>query len=216
VRTQTEYFQGPAGRLQVVIDAPVRTLRGLALVAHPHPLKGGTLDNKVTQTLARACNDAGCLSWRMNFRGVGESEGGHDGGQGETDDMCHLVGQITARHPGLPLFLAGFSFGAFVQARTAARLHEQGNTPVRRMVLVGAAIGPFDVPSVPADTLLIHGELDDVIPLAALLDWARPQELPVLLVPGADHFFHRRLGLIRSAVVASVRDALALQHMDGS
>jgi len=207
VRSQTEYFQGPAGRLQVVVDVPATPVLGVALVAHPHPLMGGTLDNKVAQTLARAFNDAGCVAWRMNFRGVGDSEGEHDAGSGETDDMCLLAAAITARYPGVPLFLAGFSFGSFVQARTAARLAAQG-IPARRMIMVGAAVGRFDVPAVPSDTVLIHGENDDVISLAQVLDWARPQELPILVVPGADHFFHRRLAVIRSHVATAVRESL--------
>ncbi len=205
----TEYVEGPAGRLQVVADQPDRTLQGLALVAHPHPLLGGTLDNKVTQTLARACNDAGLLAWRPNFRGVGESAGVHDAGTGETDDLLLLAHTLRARHPGLPLFLAGFSFGAFVQARVAARLAATDTAAApARLMLVGTAVQRFDVPPVPADSLLIHGELDDVIPLSVLLDWARPQDLPLLVVPGADHFFHRRLHLIRQAVAAAVRDTL--------
>ena len=203
----TVYIAGAAGRLQVVVDTPVAPLLGVALVAHPHPLKGGTLDNKVTQTLAKAFTDTGCVSWRMNFRGVGESEGVHDAGQGETDDMCQLAVELCARHPGLPLYLAGFSFGAFVQTRTAAQLALQVDGPQpRRLMLVGTAVARFDVPTVPADTLVIHGEVDDVIPLAAVLDWARPQDLPILLIPGADHFFHRRLGLIRHAVVNAVHE----------
>lgn len=208
IRTRTEHVDGKAGRLQVVIDTPDAAPEAIALVAHPHPLLGGTLDNKVTQTLARACTDADCVAWRMNFRGVGESEGVHDAGDGETEDMLVLVDAITRRHPGLPLFLAGFSFGAFVQARAAQRLAEQERVQPLRLMLVGTAVARFDVPPVPAGTLLIHGEVDDVIPLADLLDWARPQDLPVLVVPGADHFFHRRLHLIRATVAASIRDAL--------
>jgi alpha/beta superfamily hydrolase len=205
-KSHTEYFTGAAGRLQVVVDAPTNdSLQGVALVGHPHPLMGGTLDNKVAQTLAKAYTDAGCVAWRMNFRGVGESDGEHDAGAGETDDMCLLAQIITEQYPGLPLYLGGFSFGAAVQARAAHRLNQGGGISPRRLMLVGTAVARFDVPSVPADTLLIHGELDDVIPLTGLMDWARPQELPVLVVPGADHFFHRRLGIIREAVASAVR-----------
>lgn len=219
---ETEFLTGAAGRLEVVVDRPAGTPLGIALVAHPHPLMGGTLDNKVAQTLARACTDAGCIAWRPNFRGVGSSEGEHAAGAGETDDLCLLVDALRARHPGLPLFLAGFSFGAFVQARVAARLAAAaagagaeastaasgGPSAARRLILVGTAVQRFDVPPVPAGTLLIHGEQDEVITLAQLLDWARPQDLPVLVLPGADHFFHRRLHLIRQAVVAALHDAL--------
>lgn len=209
-RTQTEYLDGAAGRLQVVVDLPPQPApRGVALVAHPHPLMGGTLDNKVALTLARAFTDVGCEAWRMNFRGVGESEGEHASGAGETDDMVLLAQRITARHPGVPLFLAGFSFGGYVQARVAARLRTDPAGPqAARLMLVAPAVGRFDVPLVPEGTLLIHGENDDVVALSHLLDWARPQELPVLLVPGADHFFHRRLAVIRAAVASAARDVL--------
>ncbi len=203
--TRTEYFSGPAGRLQVVVDSPRDAIQGVALVGHPHPLMGGTLDNKVAQTLAKAYNDASCVAWRMNFRGAGESEGEHDAGSGETDDMCLLAQHITRQYPGLPLYLGGFSFGAYVQAKTAQLLNHEGLITPRRLMLVGTAVARFDVPAVPSDTLLIHGELDDVIPLAGLMDWARPQELPVIVVPGADHFFHRRLSVIREAVSSAVR-----------
>lgn len=204
-QTHTEFFTGPAGRLQVVVDSPRESIQGVALVGHPHPLMGGTLDNKVAQTLAKAYTDAGCIAWRMNFRGVGESEGEHDSGSGETDDMCLLARLITQQYPGLPLYLGGFSFGAYVQARTAQRLNSETQIIPSRLMLVGTAVARFDVPPVPANTLLIHGELDDVIPLSALLDWARPQDLPVLVVPGADHFFHRRLAIIRESVASAVR-----------
>jgi len=202
--TRTEYFTGPAGRIQVVMDFPRDAIQGVALVGHPHPLMGGTLDNKVAQTLAKAYNDASCLAWRMNFRGVGDSEGEHDAGSGETDDMCLLAHHITRQYPGLPLYLGGFSFGAYVQARAAQTLNTEGLITPRRLMLVGTAVARFDVPTVPSDTLLIHGERDDVIPLASLMDWARPQELPVVVVPGADHFFHRRLSIIREAVASAV------------
>lgn len=204
VKSHTEYFTGAAGQLQVVVDTPRSALKGLALVGHPHPLMGGTLDNKVAQTLAKAYSDAGCIAYRMNFRGVGESAGEHDSGAGETDDMCLLAQRITQQYPGLPLFLGGFSFGAYVQARTAQHLLANGQISPRRLMLVGTAVARFDVPSVPSDTLLIHGELDDVIPLSSLMDWARPQDIPVMVIPGADHFFHRRLAIIREAVVAAV------------
>jgi len=204
-RTHTEYFTGNAGRLQVVVDTPTQgPILGVALVGHPHPLMGGTLENKVAQTLAKAFTDAGCVAWRMNFRGVGESEGVHDAGTGETEDMCLLARRITEQYPGLPLYLGGFSFGAFVQARTAQTLRSEHSLIPRRLILVGAAVARFDVPPVPSDTVLIHGEQDDVIPLSALFEWARPQDLPVLVVPGADHFFHRRLAIIREATAAAV------------
>jgi uncharacterized protein len=191
---------GTAGALQCALDLPESAPRGLALVAHPHPLYGGTMDNKVTQTLVRAFVALGYAAVRMNFRGVGKSEGVHDAGLGETDDMALLLAHMQQQYPGLPVALAGFSFGTFVQSQLQQRLIEQGH-PAERLVLVGTAAGKWAVPTVPANTILIHGELDDTIPLSDVLDWARPQDLPVIVIPGADHFFHRKLQHIKNFVV---------------
>ena len=202
----TEYFTlaGAAGALQCALDLPdaeqFPTPRGLALVAHPHPLFGGTMDNKVTQTLARSMLALGYVAVRLNFRGVGQSAGVYDEGVGETDDMALLLAHMRGRYPDLPLALAGFSFGTFVQAQLQQRLSAQ-QTPAERLVLVGAAAGKWPMPEVPADTILIHGEVDDTIPLQAVFDWARPLDIPVVVVPGADHFFHRKLHHIKNTVI---------------
>jgi uncharacterized protein len=199
-QTQRFSIMGAAGALQCALDLPESAPRGLALVAHPHPLYGGTMDNKVTQTLVRAFVALGYAAVRMNFRGVGKSEGVHDAGLGETDDMALLLAHMQQQYPGLPVALAGFSFGTFVQSQLQQRLIEQGH-PAERLVLVGTAAGKWAVPTVPANTILIHGELDDTIPLTDVLDWARPQDLPVIVIPGADHFFHRKLQHIKNFVV---------------
>jgi alpha/beta superfamily hydrolase len=186
---------GPAGRIECALDEPGSPARGVALIAHPHPLYGGTLDNKVVQTLARAFVDLGYAAWRPNFRGVGATEGTHDEGRGELEDL-HAV----LRHSDAKTFvLAGFSFGAALQAQLAQRAAPE------RLVLVGIGITRVPAPNVPQDTLLIHGESDDTVPLAAVLDWARPQDLPVIVVPGADHFFHRKLHILRTIVVSNWR-----------
>jgi uncharacterized protein len=190
---------GSAGRLEVVIDAPPGEPRAIALVAHPHPLYGGTLDNKVAQTLATAFAGLGCAALRMNFRGVGRSEGVHDEGRGETDDMAALAEYAFRRYGRLPVYLAGFSFGCFVQYRLSLRLE------ARKLVFVAPAVRKFPMGDVPAGTLVIHGEVDETAPLADVLDWARPQNLPVCVVPGADHFFHRRLAVIRQLVDMACR-----------
>jgi alpha/beta superfamily hydrolase len=174
-------------------------VRGVALIAHPHPLYGGTMDNKVAQTLARTFAGLGYAAVRFNFRGVGASEGVHDHGHGEADDMGILLEHMRARYPGLPVALAGFSFGTFVSAQLQQRLIAAG-APAERLVLIGSAAGKWAMPDVPADSILIHGETDDTIPLAAVLDWARPQDIPVIVIPGADHFFHRKLGHIKNLV----------------
>jgi alpha/beta superfamily hydrolase len=201
--TQRFSLNGTAGLLECALDLPdaaqFEAPRGIALIAHPHPLYGGTMDNKVTQTLARAFVGLGYASARMNFRGVGASAGVHDGGAGETDDMALLLAHMRGLYPGVPVALAGFSFGTFVQAQLQQRLQAEGE-PAERLVLVGAAAGKWAMPSVPANSILIHGEQDDTITLAAVLDWVRPQDLPVIVIPGADHFFHRKLQHIKSLV----------------
>lgn len=203
MNAQTQQFSisGTAGALECKLDLPADAApRGIALVAHPHPLYGGTMDNKVAQTLARAFVALGYASARMNFRGVGSSAGTHDAGLGETDDMALLLAHMQAELPELPVTLAGFSFGTFVQAQLQQRLTEQGQ-PAERLVLVGAAAGKWALPAVPANTILIHGEEDDTIPLQDVFDWARPQDLPVIVIPGADHFFHRKLHHIKQQIV---------------
>jgi uncharacterized protein len=191
--TRREFVAGPAGRIECAVDQPDSTPRGVALIAHPHPLFGGTLDNKVVQTLARALLELGYETWRPNFRGVGGTEGVHDEGRGELEDL-----EVVLKHTGASRFvLAGFSFGAALQAQLAQRV-----TP-ERLVLVGVGVTRLATPRVPADSLVIHGEKDETVPLAAVLDWARPQELPVVLVPGADHFFHRKLHVLRGVVTSN-------------
>jgi len=200
-RTVVESVAGPAGRIECAIDAPEGALRGVAVVCHPHPQAGGTMDNKVVQTLARAFVQLGWRSVRFNFRGIGASQGTWDEGRGEVDDALAVIAAFRAA--GQPLLLAGFSFGAFVAAEAASRLPE--GAKAERLVLVGASTQKQQVPSVPEDTLVIHGETDDVVPLAAVLDWARPQSIPVIVFPGVGHFFHGRLGLLKTVVVRQLR-----------
>jgi len=193
---------GGAGQMEGVIDYPQNDAapRGVALVAHPHPLYGGTMDNKVAVTLMRTFVSLGYVVARINFRGVGKSEGAHDHGKGETDDMAILHAWMSEKFPGLPVALSGFSFGTYVQTHLAQRLAAAG-TPAERLVLVGAAAKKWEMAGIPADTILIHGENDDTIPLGDVLDWLRPQDIPVIVIPGADHFFHRKLGHIKSWVM---------------
>jgi len=187
---------GPAGAIETVIDTPDAPPAGIALVAHPHPLYGGTLDNKVAQILAKTMVELGYVAVRPNFRGVGQSEGAHDEGNGETDDLVSVVHAVRARFAlvDAPLVLAGFSFGSLVVSRVALRL------TASRMVFVGTAVTRGRVEPVPEDSIVIHGEKDDVVPLDLVLRWAEPQDLPVVVIPGADHFFHRRLHIIRNII----------------
>ena len=194
-------IEGPAGNIETDINDPGGARPGIALIAHPNPGQGGTKDNKVVTTLAKAFFALDYVAARPNFRGVGASAGAHDEGRGETEDLLAVVAHLTRQYGNLPIVLAGFSFGSFVQTRVAKRLQGQ------RMLLVGPAVNRFPAETVPPDTLVIHGEHDDVVPLAAVLDWARPQELPVVVVPGGEHFFHGRLNLLSDIVIRYFRPA---------
>lgn len=202
--TENALIHGPAGQIELIIDTPDH-VRGIALVCHPHPLFHGANTNKVAHTLARVFRDLGYAALRPNFRGVGKSEGVHDNGIAETEDMLAVIAWAQSRWGSLPLALGGFSFGAYVQTRVAARLAE-GVTPASRIVLVGTAAGQvtgarsYTTLPVPDDTLVIHGEKDETVALANVLEWAEPQELPVMVVPGADHFFHGKLHIIRKLI----------------
>ena len=205
MNAQTERFtiNGPAGLLEIARDlaaAPDSQVRGTAVIAHPHPLFSGTMDNKVVQTMARAFVASGWNAVRFNFRGVGASQGSYDAGTGERADMLAVVQQLAAEGP---LALAGFSFGSFVMSHVLAELWPQRQ--IEKAVFVGTAATRFAVASVPPEaherTLVIHGEADDVVPLADVMNWARPQILPVTVIPDGAHFFHGQLPLLKGLVM---------------
>ena len=207
---------GAAGAIEVASAAP-EAPRVVAVIAHPHPLYGGTMDNKVITTLARAFVDAGAATVRFNFRGVGGSEGTHDEGRGETDDMLRVVEHARSEFGALPLLLAGFSFGGAVAVRASCRVD------FAQLVLVapgfrritgqgmGAAPDPDDPNLGPpgrhthANTVVVHGDLDETVPLADSIGWAKPREVPVVVVPGGEHFFHRKLHVLREIAFRWVR-----------
>lgn len=206
-------FQGHAGALEALCDVPEGgAYKGTAVISHPHPLFGGTMQNKVVQTLAKAFVQNGWRAIRFNFRGVGASEGVYDEGRGELEDLMSVIAQSqqAAETPeGLKpaLALAGFSFGAFVTSHAIARVMPLGN--LNKVVLVGTAASRFKVAEVPQElhdkTLVVHGEVDDTVPLTSVMDWARPQFLPVTVIPGVEHFFHGQLPLLRSLVSRHLR-----------
>ena len=203
-QTQKSIIEGPAGAIEIAVDAPTGTSAGIAVLAHPHPLFGGTLDNKVVQTMARAFVQAGWTTVRFNFRGVGQTEGVHDEGRGEIDDFLAVVEHVAplAQAAGTRLALAGFSFGAYVATHAFARLHPL--RPIAKLVLVGTSVSRAPAAPIAADahpiSLVIHGEHDDTVLLSDVMDWARPQALPVTVVPGGGHFFHGQLPLLKSLV----------------
>jgi alpha/beta superfamily hydrolase len=196
-QTQRVTIAGPAGAIECAIDEPAAAPTGVAVVCHPHPLHGGTMDNKVAQTLARAFVQIGMRAVRFNFRGVAGSQGQWDEGRGEVDDALAVI--AAHREAALPFVLAGFSFGGYVAAEAAHRLPPEGKP--KWLALMAPSTQKQQVPAVPEGTLVIHGEADDVVPLAATLDWARPQALPVTVIPGAGHFFHGQLTLLKNLVV---------------
>ena len=202
--TQSFSVAGPAGALVCARDKPAASSADngiLALLCHPHPSHGGTMDNKVVQTVARALVQLGYTVLRFNFRGVGGSGGQWDEGRGEVDDALAVL--ASQRAPGQPVVVGGFSFGGYVATQVAARLQAQ-QTGAQRLVLVAPAVVNFDAAPVPDDTVLIHGENDDVVPLQAVLDWARPQQLPVTVLPGAGHFFHGQLTALKGIVLRAL------------
>jgi len=203
--TQSLTLHGPTGVIQALCDSPSDgVMRGTAVIAHPHPLFGGTMQNKVVQTVARAFVQCGWQAVRFNFRGVGASAGTYDEGRGETADMLAVIEQVA---PQGPLALAGFSFGAFVTSHVAQALAPV--RPVDHLVLVGTAASRFAVAPVAPElhdrTLVLHGEQDDTVPLASVMDWARPQSLPVTVIPGVEHFFHGQLPLLKNLVARHLR-----------
>lgn len=175
------------GAVETVVDDPEGNRRGLALIAHPHPLHGGSMDNKVVTTLAKAAVECGYVAVRFNFRGVGNSDGEFDHGEGETEDLLAVAEFVGPKFGNLPLYLYGFSFGAYVQHRASRYLQAE------HLVMVGPAVSmyAFQPPALPTD--IIHGEIDELIPLAAAEDYAQQHNIPLHVIEGADHFFHKKL-----------------------
>jgi alpha/beta superfamily hydrolase len=192
-----------AGSLEAIVEEVSVAGDRYAVICHPHPLFGGTMDNKVVSTVARALNESGIPTVRFNFRGVGKSEGTFDAGIGETADAAAVASWGAARWPGRQLIIAGFSFGAYV----ALRLAQQ--RAASHLITVAPAVGRFDfsvlkVPGCP--WLVVQGDADEVVDPRSVIDWVGGLEpRPKLVVmPGVGHFFHGRLLELRDAV----RDAL--------
>lgn len=203
MNAQTIYqsIAGPAGALECALDAAAGDGRGVAVLCHPHPVHGGTMDNKVVITLARAFLQLGYRTVRFNFRGVGASQGAWDEGRGEVEDALAVI--AAQRDAAQPLMLGGFSFGGYVAAQAAARLPDDAKP--ERMVLIGPSTAKQQMSPVPADTIVIHGEEDDVVPLSATLAWARPQVLPIIVLPGVGHFFHGQLNRLRNVIAQQLQ-----------
>jgi alpha/beta superfamily hydrolase len=212
MNSKTERLQvnGQVGIIECLKDlaTPEVELKGWAFVAHPHPLFGGTMDNKVVQTLARAFAQNGWNVLRFNFRGVGQSQGPHDNGQGEAQDLQFLIEQFA---PNGPIAMAGFSFGAYVTSTALSDLRHHRANDIQAIILVGTAASRFTVPAIDQTlhdkVLVLHGEVDDTVPLQKVFDWARPQALAVTVIPGVEHFFHGQLPLLKNLVSRHLRKA---------
>ncbi|TDI80287.1 MAG: alpha/beta hydrolase family protein [Betaproteobacteria bacterium] len=204
---QKFFIDGPAGKLEtVLVELNSERRRGIAVIAHPHPLYGGTMDNKVVHTLFKVLFELGFITVKFNFRGVGKSEGVYGEGVGETEDVITVVealqNQFDARASNLPLLLAGFSFGGAVQAHVAQNLSPQ------TLVLVAPSVDRLNAPLISSYVdrpLIIHGDQDEVVSLKTVLDWATLQDLPVVVIPGAEHFFNGKLHILKRVVLDSCR-----------
>ena len=198
---ETIAIPGPVGVLETIYLPAQGAEQGVAVINHPNPLQGGTNTNKVIQTAAKALAKLGFHCYLPNLRGVGGSGGEHDYGRGETDDCCAVVAFARSRHPqAVKLAIAGFSFGGYVALFAAQKC------PPDLLLLMGPAVRHYererepDAPH-PGRTLLIHGESDEVVALQQSLDWAAPQDIPVIVLPQAGHFFHGKLIQLRDAVL---------------
>lgn len=194
-------IDGPTGALELAVGAAVPGARKLAVICHPHPLHGGSMDNKVVTMLERTLRDAGVATVRFNFRGVGASAGRFDEGQGEGDDLAAVVALARAWLPGADLWLAGFSFGSYVAARMAAALHAS------LLISVAPPVGRFAFRALahpPCPWIVLQGEIDEVVDPALVFEHFERMQPPVEMLRFADtgHFFHGKLVQMRERLRA--------------
>ncbi|MCE3267795.1 MAG: alpha/beta hydrolase [Burkholderiales bacterium] len=183
------FIPGPLGQLDCLrLDPPTAAIKGVAIIFHPDPKGGGTYTNKIVQTLAKVLNSKGYICYCPNLRGVGMSDGTHDYGMGEVNDALAIYEYITEEHPGLPLVLAGFSFGCAIASSLATKC------PYRNLILIAPAVTRYKVyaPDT-ATTIVIHGFDDEVIALQDVFIWAKENKQSIICVPGTTHFFHGKL-----------------------
>ena len=199
--TQKFFIDGPAGKLEVILGEPESIPRGIAIIAHPHPLHGGTMDNKVIHTLFTTLLELEFITAKFNFRGVGKSEGNFDHGIGEIEDVITVTqtirSQFSNHSTDLPLLLAGFSFGGAIQLHAAERLNP------KYLILIAPSVANLNAPTVPETTqyaLIIQGDKDDIVSPDTLLAWATPKSQPIVLIPGAEHFFHGKLVILKQVI----------------
>ncbi len=199
---QKFFVDGPIGKLETVLAEPETAPIGIAVIAHPHPLHGGTMDNKIVYTLFHSLLELGFIAVKFNFRGVGESEGIFDNGIGEIEDAVTVTNAIRSQYsnhlPRMPLLLAGFSFGGGIQLYAAVQLNPEF------LVLVAPSVNNLNAPPVHEQTkhaLIIHGEYNEIVSIKTIFDWAAPQSLPIVIIPGAEHFFHGKLPILKQTIL---------------
>ena len=186
------------GYIETLVNDPGDMRRGLAFIAHPHPLHGGTMDNKVVQSIAQICHDEGYVAVRPNFRGVGSSDGEYTGGIGETEDMLAVIDFVRSHYDAsLPVVLAGFSFGGYVQHRVAQQI------PVSKLILIGPAVNLYEFGAVPTNTTVIHGIDDEVVPFADAQHWAQAHNISFKEIGDTGHFFHGKLAELKAVVLSA-------------
>jgi alpha/beta superfamily hydrolase len=206
-RAEKLFVDGPAGRLESILERPAELDPiGKVVVCHPHPQYGGTMQNKVAHTLARAFVYAGFTTLRFNFRGTGQSDGEYDHGDGELDDAVAAMNWLRHRESQLPFWLAGFSFGAAIAIRAAVA------TPVDGLVSVAPAISSFasDLEAQPdCPWLIVQGDKDELVDVDETVEWidSLSPGPELLIIPGAEHFFHGRLIELRGVVVEFIQDS---------
>lgn len=201
--TQKFFIDGPAGRLETVLGEPQSIPKGIAVIAHPHPLHGGTMDNKVVHTLFTTLLELEFITAKFNFRGVGQSEGHFDHGVGEIEDVVKVTqtirDQFSNQVTDIPLLLAGFSFGGAIQ------LHVAGQLAPEFLILVAPSVVNLKAPPVPQTAqfaLIIQGDKDEIILPEAVLTWAAPASQPIVFIPGAEHFFHGKLAILKQLILS--------------
>lgn len=209
IRTEQVFFEGGQGQIECAIDWPDEPIQGWALCLHPHPLFEGANTNKVVSTMARACAQHGLVALRPNFRGVGQSAGEFDYGKGETADMLALLTQFVAQYPEIAQqkwVLTGFSFGTAVAAQLYAECKDRQMHLPEQLILAGSVVWRFlyRYVELPEEVLLVHGEKDDVVPVQEAFDWLAPMNLPIMVIPGAGHFFHGKLVLLKKIVQSTL------------
>jgi uncharacterized protein len=197
-------IEGPAGALEARVEEGSDREAPYALVCHPHPVFGGTMDNKVVTTVARALNACGMPTIRFNFRGIGASAGRYDDGRGETEDAAAVAAWGARRFGARGVVLAGFSFGAYVALRLAQTL------PPARLILIAPPVGRFEFAPLAAPHcpwLIVQGDVDDVVDPKAVREWAdsQPQKGRLLMLAGVGHFFHGHLVELRDAIETEIR-----------